>query len=74
VVLLGLSAPEAVLREGFNAAAGQPLCKGFAVGRSIFEVPCRAWLKGQADDAATVATIGENYRRVLALWRTRQAS
>ncbi len=73
VVLLGLSAPEEVLRQGFNAAAGQPLCKGFAVGRSIFNEPSRAWLKGEADDAATVLAIVDNYRRILGLWRERKA-
>lgn len=72
VVLLGLNAPDAVLREGFNAAAGQPWCKGFAVGRTIFNEPCKAWLRGEADDEATVAAIAANYRRVLDLWRERQ--
>ncbi|MCB1777088.1 MAG: DUF2090 domain-containing protein, partial [Candidatus Competibacteraceae bacterium] len=73
VVLLGLNAPEAVLQEGFNDAAGQRWCKGFAVGRSIWHVPCQAWLKGETDDEATIAVIADNYRRVLDLWRARQA-
>jgi 5-dehydro-2-deoxygluconokinase len=72
VVLLGLSAPEDVLREGFNDAAGQPLCKGFMVGRTIWAEPCKAWFKGEADDAATVAAIANNYARIIALWRERK--
>ncbi|HMQ12791.1 MAG TPA: 5-dehydro-2-deoxygluconokinase [Candidatus Competibacter phosphatis] len=73
VVLLGLNAPETVLREGFDNAAGQRWCKGFAVGRSIWNEPCQAWLKGETDDEAAVAIIADNYRRVLDLWRARQA-
>ncbi len=74
VVLLGLSAPEEVLREGFNDAAGQPLCKGFMVGRTIWAEPCKAWLKGEADDSATVAAIANNYTRIVTLWRERKAN
>lgn len=74
VVLLGLNAPESELKAGFDAAAGQDLCKGFAVGRSIFQAPAEAWLAGKADDATTITAIAENYRRVLDLWNARKSN
>ena len=54
VLLLGLEASEDLLARGFRAAAGEPLCKGFAVGRSIFGDAARAWMAGQLDDACAV--------------------
>ena len=44
IVLLGLEAPEAELEAAFAAAAGEPLVKGFAVGRTIFDDAARNWL------------------------------
>lgn len=41
VVLLGLSAGVDQLREGFNAAASSRTCKGFTVGRTIFQSRAR---------------------------------
>ena len=36
MLLLGMEASEGQLRQGFQAAAAQPLCRGFAAGRSLF--------------------------------------
>ncbi|WP_193368984.1 bifunctional 5-dehydro-2-deoxygluconokinase/5-dehydro-2-deoxyphosphogluconate aldolase [Pelagibius marinus] len=71
VLLLGLNAPIETLKSGFDAAAGQPLCKGFAVGRSIFQAPAEAWLAGTASDELTVEAIAANYRKMLDLWQRR---
>lgn len=71
IVLLGLDAPEAELKHGFDAAAGQPLCKGFAVGRSIFRAAAEAWFGGKIDDKAVVNEVAEKYRRVIELWEKR---
>ncbi len=68
VLLLGLEASEDVLARGFRAAAGQPLCKGFAVGRSIFADAANAWLSGRLDDAGVVADVAARYQRLIALW------
>ena len=51
VVLLGLNAPIDELARGFAAASGSRTCRGFAVGRTIFGDPARAWLAGAIDDA-----------------------
>ena len=52
IVMLGLDAPEADLVRAFRLAAGCPWVKGFAVGRTIFAEPARAWLAGRIDDDA----------------------
>ena len=68
VLLLGLEASEDVLAQGFRAAAGEPLCKGFAVGRSIFGDAANAWMAGQLDDAGVVADVATRYQRLITLW------
>jgi 5-dehydro-2-deoxygluconokinase len=75
VLLLGLEASEDVLARGFQVAAGQPLCKGFAVGRSIFGDAANAWLAGTLDDAGVVSEVAARYQRLIALWQqSRQAT
>lgn len=69
IVLLGLDAPEDALRQGFGAAAGVPYMKGFAVGRSIFGAPARAWFAGEMDDAAAREDVARRYRRMVDIWR-----
>ncbi len=71
VLLLGLEAPEEDLRRAFKAAAGQPLCKGFAVGRTIFGTPAEAWFAGAMDDAAASAAMSARYARLIDIWRGR---
>ncbi len=71
VVLLGLDAPQEVLAAGFAAAAKQPLVKGFAVGRTLFGQPSKAWLAGEIDDKTLVENIKANYHNLITLWRQR---
>lgn len=73
IMILGLEASPETLKRSFDAAAGIPQCKGFAVGRSIFQGPADAWFAGDADDEATIEAIAENYRRVIDLWHARGA-
>jgi 5-dehydro-2-deoxygluconokinase len=68
VLLLGLQASEALLAQGFRAAAGQPLCKGFAVGRSLFADAAAAWFAGDLPDAGVVDQVAQSYQRLIALW------
>ncbi|MBV1705012.1 MAG: 5-dehydro-2-deoxygluconokinase, partial [Hyphomicrobiales bacterium] len=56
-LMLGLDAPEAELLGDFRAAAGVPVVKGFAVGRTIFVGPAQDWFAGRIDDAKAVATM-----------------
>jgi 5-dehydro-2-deoxygluconokinase len=70
VLLLGFDAPIAKLAAAFATAAAQPICKGFAVGRSIFAKPAEDWLSGHIDDAAAVRRMASAYRRLIEAWRT----
>ena len=69
VLLLGLSAPVKRLAEGFREAAGSKTCRGFAVGRTIFEQPSLAWLAGQIDDKTLIARTRETFESLIRLWR-----
>ncbi len=74
VVVLGLEADERTLEASFAAAARFPVCKGFAVGRSIFAEPARRWFAGTAGDAAVVDEVAERYARLIALWQRARSS
>ena len=71
MLLLGLEQPESELARSFAAAAGQALCRGFAVGRSVFLPAAEAWLAGRLGDEAAVVEVAENYRRLVRLWQQR---
>ena len=74
VLLLGLSAPIDALARGFAAARQGRSCRGFAVGRTIFHEPARAWLQGSADDAALLAGIRRNFAALIDAWRGARAA
>ena len=71
IVVLGLDAPIEELGIGFRAFAGIDKVKGFAVGRSIFAVPSKAWLEGAIEDTELVRQVSSNYSRVIELWQNR---
>ena len=68
VVLLGLNAPIDALTHGFVAAADSRMCRGFAVGRTIFHEPARAWLAGTLDDAGFIAGVRRNFEALIDAW------
>jgi 5-dehydro-2-deoxygluconokinase len=68
VLLLGLEAPEADLEKAFALAMRFPVCKGFAVGRTIFGAAAQDWLAGKIDDATAVERMAVNYGRLIAAW------
>ena len=69
VVLLGLNAPFEELAEGFAAAARSITCRGFAVGRSLFYEPARAWLRNEIDDAALVERAAQQFAQLAGIWQ-----
>lgn len=69
VVLLGLNAPFAELAEGFAAAAQSASCRGFAVGRSLFLEPSRAWLSNEIDDDTLIERASQQFAKLVALWQ-----
>jgi 5-dehydro-2-deoxygluconokinase len=71
VLVLGQAAEEERLVESFAAAATEPLCNGFAIGRSIYGEGARLWLGGEIDDAELMSSVAEGYERMSALWQKR---
>jgi len=68
VVILGLGASENDLKHGFEQASGQTYCKGFAVGRSVFQASAEQWFAGEIDDKEAIEQVGANYSRLVQLW------
>jgi 5-dehydro-2-deoxygluconokinase len=74
VVLLGLNAPFAELAEGFAAAARSTTCRGFAVGRSLFYEPARAWLRSEIDDDVLIERAAQQFAKLATLWQQARGS
>jgi len=68
VVILGLGADEETLSNGLTVAAGYDICRGFAVGRSIFADAAEQWFAGKIDSAAARTAVKERYRRMIDIW------
>uniref|UniRef100_UPI00273F4DF2 5-dehydro-2-deoxygluconokinase n=1 Tax=Nioella sp. MMSF_3534 TaxID=3046720 RepID=UPI00273F4DF2 len=68
IVVLGLAAEEAALRESFAVAARYPLVKGFAVGRTIFGAAAEAYMKDAITAGEAVDQMAEKYARLCAIW------
>jgi len=73
VLMLGLDAPEEELRESFRVAGKYPVCKGFAVGRSIFGDSARQWFNNECDNDAVIRQVADNYRRMINFWQESMA-
>ena len=69
VVLLGLNASMDELSAGFRDARSSKSCRGFAVGRTIFQEPSRAWLAREIDDEALIRRVRTNFERLVETWR-----
>ena len=69
IVLLGLEASEPELEAAFAVAAREPLVKGFAVGRTIFNDAARCWFKGEMTDEAAIADMARRFQRLVEAWR-----
>jgi 5-dehydro-2-deoxygluconokinase len=65
ILVLGLDAPLQELGQRLAAAAREPLCRGFAVGRTIFGDAARAWFAGEIDDETAVEAIAHRYRTLI---------
>ena len=62
------------LAAAFKIARHHPICKGFAIGRSIFMAPARDWLLGKLDGEAFAANVANNYRRLIEIWLAPQSA
>ncbi|MCO7614057.1 5-dehydro-2-deoxygluconokinase [Pseudomonas chlororaphis] len=70
VVLLGLNASAEALAEGFRQAAASRTCRGFAVGRTIFQEPSRAWLAREIDDETLIRQVQGTFEQLINAWRS----
>ncbi|MEO8537753.1 MAG: 5-dehydro-2-deoxygluconokinase [Betaproteobacteria bacterium] len=70
VVLLGLNAGIETLARGFEDARSSATCRGFAVGRTVFQEPSTKWLAGAIDDAGLVRAVRSNLAALIDAWRT----
>jgi 5-dehydro-2-deoxygluconokinase len=74
VLVLGQALEEEKLAEFFAATASEPVCNGFAIGRSIYGDQARSWLAGEIDDQELMFSVAEGYRRMVSLWQKRAES
>lgn len=70
IMLLGLDAPEADLLALFKDAAASDMVKGFAVGRTIFGEPAKAWFAGRMTDAEVRDAMAQRFGRLVEAWRS----
>jgi 5-dehydro-2-deoxygluconokinase len=71
LLVLGQALGEQELVESFAAASSEPLCKGFAIGRSIYGEAARRWLAGEVTDEDLIARVAQRYERMISLWQSR---
>ena len=71
ILVLGQGLEEEALVESFAATASEPLCNGFAIGRSIYGGEARRWLAGEIDDEDLMSAVADRYERMVSLWRKR---
>ena len=57
------------LARGIRAARASTTCRGFAVGRTIFEEPSRRWLAGAIDDDALIREVRAKFEILIDAWR-----
>jgi 5-dehydro-2-deoxygluconokinase len=69
VVVLGRGADAAAVERWLRAGAGVPNYDGFAIGRSIWWDPARAWLDGASDRDTAVTAIAGRYGHFADVWR-----
>lgn len=68
VVLLGKGVPLDELCATFATARRFPICKGFAVGRSIFHKPVDEWFQRAINDDTCIQLIEQNFRELIQAW------
>jgi 5-dehydro-2-deoxygluconokinase len=68
VLMLGLEASQDALERSFRVAAPHAVCRGFAVGRSIFADAAAGWFAGRINDAQVIDDIASRYARLITCW------
>ncbi|MDR3518097.1 MAG: 5-dehydro-2-deoxygluconokinase [Azospirillaceae bacterium] len=73
VLLLGLDAPIDTLKASLRLAARQPICKGFAVGRTIFGAAAHDWFANQIGDDEAVQRMAAIFGDLIECWNDERA-
>src|ERR687891_540609 len=68
-VVLGRGADEAAVEHWLRQGAGVPGYIGFAIGRTIWGEPLKAYLNDETSREEAAATISANYRRMIDVYR-----
>ena len=68
IIVLGKDMPEDDLEAVFKMAKQDPIVNGFAVGRTIFNPPAKAWLSGDIDDATATTMMQESFQKLINAW------
>ena len=64
----GLERADSDARARLCRRTSSQTCRGFAVGRTIFHEPARAWLAGAIDDAGLVTGVRANFEALIDAW------
>jgi myo-inositol catabolism protein IolC len=67
-VVLGRGADEAAVEHWLKTGAGVPGYIGFAIGRTIWWDPLKAFVDGQMQRETAASSIAQNYQRMIAVY------
>jgi 5-dehydro-2-deoxygluconokinase len=70
VLLLGQNLREDQIQTGFQVAAAYDICKGFAIGRSIFMPAAEQWLMKKIDDNTLIEIVSSQFQRYIQMWES----
>ena len=68
IIVLGKEMPDEQLARVFALSRPEPLVRGFAIGRSIFNEAAKGWFAGTLDDAAAHDKMKAIYQGLIAAW------
>ena len=68
IIVLGKEMPDDQLARVFGLSQPEPLVRGFAIGRTIFNDAAQAWFAGKTDDAGAQKMMMTVYERLIAAW------
>jgi 5-dehydro-2-deoxygluconokinase len=68
VLMLGLGASTEELEHAFEVAAPHRICRGFAVGRSLFADAADRWFRGELADQGVVEQVAARYAGLIRSW------
>jgi 5-dehydro-2-deoxygluconokinase len=72
VLVLGGGRSLDELKSALAVARQQPFIRGFAVGRTLFMAPARAWLAGETDDDTFAHELSQRYLELERAWLARR--